>query len=197
MIPSVAGLRVCEFGDQIFWIHTLKRFGLTHEVARDWYLDCGAKEYVSIDMNGEHGAIKMDLSKAFWPKAVADTVMYERFDVVTNIGTSEHVDPGPGQDALEAQYNCFKNAYDLCKVGGLMIHQLPPVGQWLDHCRIRYHDRLPMALARDFRCELINNERVNLATLGGHVDYLAFALRKGDSGLPPRSDWLDAVEVTE
>ena len=50
-------------------------------------------------------------------------------DIITNFGTSEHV------EYEEGQYNCWLNIHNLLKKDGIMIHALPPFGYWPDHCR--------------------------------------------------------------
>lgn len=61
----------------------------------------------------------------------------ERFDVVVNFGTTEH---------LLNQLNAFKTIHDACKVGGVMIHNLPACG-WIDHGYITYTARFFFDLA--------------------------------------------------
>ena len=69
--------------------------------------------YACIDMDGRHGAIRIDLNKAH--------VGYGgiKVDVVTNLGTTEHVFD---------QARCFKLIHDLVRPNGLMIHVLPTQG---------------------------------------------------------------------
>jgi hypothetical protein len=74
------------------------------------------KEYMPIDLNGENGAKKWDLSK---PLKTTKT-----FSLVTDFGTSEHVDD---------YYQCFANIHQLCKVGGIMLHENPKTGNWPQH----------------------------------------------------------------
>jgi hypothetical protein len=50
-------------------------------------------------------------------------------DIITNYGTSEHVEPEA------CQYNCWVNIHNFLRVGGTAIHALPLVGAWEDHCR--------------------------------------------------------------
>ena len=179
---AVAGAVVCEFGNQHVWEHAMKAHGIRYPVARDWFLSqLGASVYVSIDTNGEDGAYPLNLTRAIY-------VDEAPFDIVTDIGTAEHVEP------YELQPMVFENAHTLCKVGGIMVHQLPPVGQWLDHCRIRYRDELPSILAQNNDYELVECGRVNLATLGGHVDYLAFGLRKTSGNPFNPGEMMEAVE---
>jgi hypothetical protein len=79
-------------------------------------------KYISIDLNGNNGAIKGDIAK--------DLTAYghDTYDIVTNFGTTEHV------ETLDEQYECFKNMHDLCCVGGFMIHEVP---------MIELYDRVP------------------------------------------------------
>lgn len=53
-----------------------------------------------------------------------------RFDVVMNCGTTEHV---------INQMNSYKVMHEATKVGGVLFHQLPSVG-WLDHGYYTYHE---------------------------------------------------------
>ena len=66
--------------------------------------------YVCIDHDGRHGALRLDLNFC-----LAEDIG-ERFDIVSNHGTSEH---------CINQVNIFKLMHDLCKVGGLIIHIVP------------------------------------------------------------------------
>ena len=83
--------------------------------------------HVSLDINGKDGAEPFDLSRGdTWIN------LLNRFDLVLNPGTSEHVEP------LTGQYHCFKHAHDMAKVGAIFCHLVPPVGSFVDHCRIHY-----------------------------------------------------------
>jgi len=108
-----AGLSVCELGAQDFvpkkyndWISCTD-----DKSARGLYAHLGMGDYTCIDINGEHGALMLDLNTSIWAG--------DQFDVVTNHGTSEHV---------FNQFNCFRLIHDLTKIGGLMIHVVPSAG---------------------------------------------------------------------
>ena len=90
--------------------------------AKDFYENRGVI-HTSIDINGLLGSVSLDLDKPL-PKKHTD-----RFDVVTNYGTIEHVNN---------QYQVFKNMHDMCKSGGIMIHIFPLVGTWIPHGRYYY-----------------------------------------------------------
>ena len=68
--------------------------------------------HVSVDWNGEHGAVKRDLRKPLEG--------FGQFDMVVNMGTTEHV---------EGQAGVWANIHNATKVDGVYVGQTP------------YHDR--------------------------------------------------------
>lgn len=78
--------------------------------AKTYFERIGFYHY-SIDWNGRNGAHSLDLSKP-----ITDKFWQKKFDVLTNLGTSEHV---------LNQYECFKNIHNFVKVNGVFIHVLP------------------------------------------------------------------------
>jgi hypothetical protein len=107
---------------------------------KDWYLSLGFDRYLAIDVNTERDAVAMDLNVDI-PKTYG---FHEQFDLVTNNGTGEHV---------FNQYMVFKNAHDLCRVGGFMIHVLP-FYRWVDHGFFNYNPNLFPCLANQNDYEL-------------------------------------------
>jgi len=107
---------------------------------KDWYLSLGFARYLAIDVNTERDAVAMDLNVDI-PKTYD---FREQFDLVTNNGTGEHV---------FNQYMVFKNAHDLCRVGGFMIHVLP-FYRWVDHGFFNYNPNLFPCLANQNGYEL-------------------------------------------
>lgn len=88
--------------------------------------------HTSFDLNGKHGSLKVDLSKA-----INDERWLGHFDVITNIGTSEHIEP------LSSQYEVFMNIHNMLKVGGIAIHTVPvnralEKDLWIKHCNNYY-----------------------------------------------------------
>jgi SAM-dependent methyltransferase len=72
-----------------------------------FYESLGIKEYQSIDINGDYGAIVHDLSKPF-----EDRSKFNKFDIVTDHGSCEHV------------FNiaeCYRTMHNLTKPGGYII----------------------------------------------------------------------------
>lgn len=72
-------------------------------------------DHTSIDWNGEDGALKMDLTKK---------IHLSPFDMVTNIGTTEHV---------HTQSSVWENIHCLTKVGGAIVSVTPYKDYWWWH----------------------------------------------------------------
>ncbi len=72
-------------------------------------------DHTSVDLNGKGGALPLDLQ---------EPLNLGAFDVVTNFGTSEHV---------EEQYPCWQNIHEAVKVGGYLVSTTPLPGDWPHH----------------------------------------------------------------
>ena len=111
--------------------------------ARHYFANLGF-EYKCIDLNEEDGAIAVDLRQP-----IIENDMYNLIntaDVIIDSGTSEHI---------EYQYMNFKNLYDMLKVGGTIIHILPKVGYWENHCQYKYDTQFFAQLAANNDYELV------------------------------------------
>lgn len=87
--------------------------------AWDVYRKLGIKTYKAIDSNGLDNALEFDLNED-----IRETYGFnQQYDLVTNFGTSEH---------CFDQFSVFRNAHNLCKVGGMMIGIVPFQG-YIDH----------------------------------------------------------------
>jgi len=119
-------IRMAELGNQHLkfsdstlapYLHTL---GFDPEkliTGKDLFVGMGM-DHVSIDLNGKDGSLEYDLC------APLPENMHLLWDMVTNLGTSEHV---------PCQYNCFKNIHNLAAAGSVMIHVVsanPSHGGW-------------------------------------------------------------------
>lgn len=100
--------RVCDLGSQ----EMSQGVGGS---AKDW-MEAQGFEYASIDFDGKFGALKLDLNVATIDDTHWAVGRPNRFDIVTNHGTTEHI---------FNQANVFKLMHDLTKVGGMMIHAVP------------------------------------------------------------------------
>lgn len=91
--------------------------------ADGFYKSIGIDSYMCIDLNGENGAIKKNLGQPI-PNFYAD--------IVTDFGTSEHVGVD-GKHDQRAFYNCWKNKFDMCLNGGIIVSENPKTGNWPEH----------------------------------------------------------------
>lgn len=105
------------------------------------YASLGLKHYTSIDASGANGSLTFDLNRDLYQ----DYRYSETFDLVTNLGTSEH---------CFNQYAAFKNLHDLCRPGGLMIHALTAQGN-VNHGFYNYHPRFVADLAAANQYEVV------------------------------------------
>ncbi len=123
-----SGLRMLELGDQLI-MHSPD---IIEATGKQYFLNKGY-HHISVDINGLHGAVCKDLTR---PEQFRD--WYSYFDIVTNAGTTEHVEP------YHSQYTCFGILHDCTKPDGIMIHILPEIenlkklGKWRGHCNYYY-----------------------------------------------------------
>lgn len=73
------------------------------------YFESLGFRHVSIDWNGKNGALPLDLRKPLWDEL-------GEFDMVSNMGTTEHVDD---------QRGVWENIHYLTRVGGVYVGQTP------------------------------------------------------------------------
>jgi hypothetical protein len=96
-------------------------------------------DYAAVDLVDD--AIRIDLNREQVPAE-----MRGRFDIVTNGGTTEHV---ANQD------NTFRVIHDLCRPGGLMIHEVPCQAM-MTHGLINYNPKFFSNLARANAYEVVS-----------------------------------------
>lgn len=116
------GLRMLELGDQKLHPDIQLTASGERVWAKDLFEEMGYHHYM-IDWHGKNGAYPINLS---FP--IKDPFWFEKFDVVTNFGTIEHV---------ENQYVCWQNVHNFARPGGLFVHFLPM--KWpKEHCNYLY-----------------------------------------------------------
>lgn len=108
-IGDIKGRSMLELGDQV--LKGMKKI-TQFKTGKEYFTDKGV-DHISIDLNGRHRAIKLDLAKPI------THFLEKKFDIITNLGTTEHVEPWLGQ------YQCFKNIHELLAVGGIVVHIVP------------------------------------------------------------------------
>lgn len=79
------------------------------------YFESLGFRHVSVDWNGEDGALRMDLRKP---------LDLGTFDMVSNIGTTEHVD---------RQEPVWRNLLEAMHVGSVLVSTTPKKGNWQWH----------------------------------------------------------------
>jgi hypothetical protein len=148
------GLKMLELGDQV-----VRSKSIPEKTGKQYYQNRDV-EHTSVDINERHGSIKLNLSKLIDKKE-----WLNHFDVITNSGTTEHVEP------YESQYECFENIHNFLKVGGLSIHLVPgfeavkALGLLKkNHCNNYYSKEFFETLANENNYNIIN-----ISIAGGNV----------------------------
>ena len=87
---------------------------------KSFFKSIGFKKHVSVDFDPRWADHTDDLRSPLWEK-------FGKFDMVTNIGTSEHIE--------DNQKGFFENVHNMTKVGGVYVHLTPyPGGEdWCWH----------------------------------------------------------------
>jgi hypothetical protein len=107
--------------------------------AKELYNHLGLK-YNSMDANGEYNSLIVDFNEDLQSKYQ----FTEKFDLCTNLGTSEH---------LIGQTTFFKNIHNTTKVNGIMLNVLPMEG-YHGHCYFNYHPNFFYDLASSNKYEI-------------------------------------------
>lgn len=105
------------------------------------YFQAYGYQHTSIDLNGEDGALKIDLNKNLPDEYIG------KFNIITDIGTGEHVSD---------QYMLWKNKDLLCDKNGIIVNCLPLVGCWPNHCEYRYSEEWFKSFCDKFKYEIID-----------------------------------------
>ena len=186
-------LRMLELGDQVIQERTLA------ETTGKGYFERRGFIHVSVDRNGRHGAMCRDLTK---PEQFAD--WHEMYEIITNSGTTEHVEP------FEAQYDCFGIVHDCLKVGGIAIHLIPDAeahdqrGAWKNHCHYYYtasfFEMLAQACGYRLRLNTVLNglrcavvQKTGATPFMNNRDLFFTHIARRKIGFSPRNIWGNAL----
>ena len=116
----------------------------------DYFKSVGFKEYKSIDINGAYNSLQFDLNKN-----ISATYSYnEKYDLVINNGTGEHV---------FNQYALFLNFHNLTKLNGIMLNILPFI-DWINHGFYNFNPIFFADLAASNNYEIV---KISLANRDG------------------------------
>lgn len=115
LLSPLVGESMLELGNKV------NTCGDVRLIYKAFFISKGFR-HVSVDMNGKDGAIKKDLRK---PLGLGT------FDMVTNLGTTEHVSPGK----YEGQAACWQNICEAMHVGSVLVSVTPKPGaqKWATH----------------------------------------------------------------
>jgi len=170
--------RLCEIGDQTLRMDINRILHDSTKVARNLFEQVGLTS-VSLDMKGFAGNTTCDLRNPIQDE-------YKKtFDIVLNIGTSEHV--------ATDQYMVFKNVHDLCKQDGFMIHTVPITGSRKGHGLYTYSMDFFLNLVKNLKYKIIDH-RITPLRYGARLDrdYI-FCTFKKEKDIPFMSEkaWID------
>jgi hypothetical protein len=143
---NTKGLKMLELGDQV----VKKKSGLSERTGKEYFTNLGY-DHTSVDLNGNRGSLIKDLTKS---TDFEEWTSY--FDILTNSGTTEHVEP------FDSQYDCFKILHNCVKIGGLMIHLIPDIepldqGHFANHCNYYYSEKFFNDLALNCNYTILEN----------------------------------------
>ena len=163
------GDRVIELGDQE--VNLADAQGLTSQE----YFD--NIETVSIDINGEHNSLPLDLSKAIPKKDIP-----KPGDVLTDFGTLEHV---------KSLYYGLKNSFNLIKVGGIAIHVNPLSGGYVaNHGYHYFNEGFWVAFCEAAKLNLVETKKIAAYhnTTDGWEQYAIYE-KQAKSKFPTKKDF--------
>ena len=134
--PSLDKLNINNLEKIIFKMEKKKKI-----YTKDFFLSLGFDDYISIDINGAYGSLNFDLNKDIFEEFKYN----ETFDLTINNGTGEHI---------FNQFMVFKNAHNLTKKDGYMLHILPFI-DWINHGFFSFHPIVfaDLAAAIDYQIE--------------------------------------------
>ena len=109
LYQPLVGSTMLELGDK-----------LDNNIVYKPYFESLGFRHVSVDTNGSHGALPLDLTRP---------LDLGTFDMVSNIGTSEHV----SEEDWAGQVACWRNICEALAVGSVLICDTPAPGGWPNH----------------------------------------------------------------
>lgn len=136
VFPTTDGLTMLEFGNQevygyepyVRMLDYFKTFGYNGSSnILKYFFEFLKIEHTAIDYNGNDGALPYDVREPLKHKL-------PKFNVITNVGFSEHVGESCNIDSLiPGQYAFFKNIHDLGDIDTLYYHCVPLTRNWYKH----------------------------------------------------------------
>ena len=106
------GKKMLELGCQVIRLKTKVYNPPDNRYSKDYFDSIGI-ECTSIDIKKCGKSILVDL------KEPINKQFHNKYDIITNVGTTEHI------DTIKGQYQTFKNIHLCTKKNGIMIHFVP------------------------------------------------------------------------
>jgi len=153
-IITLKDKNLLELGNQHIRRNVRKKYKINFIISKEYFESLGCK-HVSIDWNAKEGSIPLDLSKP-----INDKKLYNKFDIITNFGTLEHIINGD----YCGQWQAWKNIHDMAKKETIFIHSLPLINSWPTHCKIHYKPEFITNLAKENNYEILFFEQTKLGT---------------------------------
>ncbi len=153
-------------------------------VAKEYYLSVlNVQEHISLDISGKLGSLAINLDREI------PTFLKDRFNLVTNYGTGEHVNN---------QYSFFRNIHELCRINGIMIHALVPIGHWINHGRYYYNQDFTKQLAQLCGYELIDYFQSQKYVEKENTDLIMVAYKKvNDSPFISENEFYQNIPILD
>jgi hypothetical protein len=121
-LPKHDGVHMLELGNKL---NTRAGPNADLTITYKKFFQSQGVRHTSIDINGLDGALAIDLRCQDLPGELAKRNEYGLYDVVTNIGTTEHV--------VDNQRQVWKNVWDCIDEGGWLISCTPLAPDWWWH----------------------------------------------------------------
>lgn len=160
------GFSVCELGDQ--WITEGE-----HRPASVFYKELGCSKYVALDGNGR-GTHTVDLNRPLPAGPVLQGLGRDRFDLVTDFGTGEHVFD---------QCQVWRTIHELTKLDGYVVFDHPCAG-YQGHCFYLIQPCVISGMAHTNGYDVIAFERS--ATIRGELIRGVLRKRRADKFVVPQ-----------
>ena len=144
-------------------------------------------EVILVDVNDKDYSVVHDLRTPFPDSYVCS------FDVMANFGTSEHVIQRAIGRPLSGQHQCFANAHNAAKPGGLYLHAVPHAGGCVRHGSSKYSVPWFADLAKNNLYEVLHLDTVEVPhDIPGDNRYVVCAMRRPKRIAPFNSAaWVD------
>lgn len=136
-------------------------------------------DITSFDFYPENGATVLDLSEKI------DEKYFSKFDMVTNYGTTEHV---------QSQYICWENIFNMLKEGGISLNAIPKKGHWEGHCKYYFDEETLEAFKDDF--DIVEFQDVDHEDSGA-LFYFVMRKKHGGKFKTDEKDLMSRIQIIE